>query len=366
MEIGSIFEMKPLEIDKKDFPISISLDQVEKYQKPFTYYTASGREGIHLAILALQNMKKNMQKTVLLPAYMCDTVFFPFEREGWKLEFYRVNEQLEPDAAYLEKQIEAVRPGVLFVHPFYGIDTLKEIRPKFRNWRENGMIIMEDVTQSYYLEADWDNVDIVVGSLRKWYPIPDGGFVTANIPLPEEKMMPENPWAKKRHILLTEKWEYLYGKYQGNQEKKSCYLAENRVLEDELDQKDNIHALSQTAKWVLHQLSEVQAKQQRERNTAVLWKGIETGKPSEEWRPVLAKASKAAGLYFPIYVSNRENLQKKLQQAHIYAPVLWPIGKENQKDLGPVEKEIFQTLLAIPMDQRYKEADMERILQVLQ
>ena len=49
---------------------------------------------------------------------------------------------------------------------------------------------MEDVTQSYYLDHACEDADFVVGSLRKWYAVPDGGFVVSDLPLAEDVLDP--------------------------------------------------------------------------------------------------------------------------------------------------------------------------------
>lgn len=77
---------------------------------------------------------------------------------------------------------------------------------------------MEDVTQSYYLEDIGAEADYIVGSLRKWYPIPDGGFVAAEETIFREGMTSEKEFTEKRIELLTEKWNYLYG--EGSAEEK--------------------------------------------------------------------------------------------------------------------------------------------------
>ena len=56
---------------------------------------------------------------------------------------------------------------------------------------------MEDVTQSYYLEGAGEEADYVVGSLRKWYPLPDGGFVASKEPLAGEMAVLEKEFTEK-------------------------------------------------------------------------------------------------------------------------------------------------------------------------
>ena len=214
------------------------MGETEKYGKKHICLTASGREAIALALKSLAINRPQLPKRCLLPAYMCDTVFFPFERAGWDIHFYHLNKELEADEESLRAQIEQVRPGLLFIHPYYGVDTWKSMRSLLHAWREQGICIMEDMTQSYYLEGVGAEADYVVGSLRKWYAIPDGGFVTTDEALPEGDLLPNKEFTEKRMELLTQKWEYLYG--EGNPEEKKAlkadYLGKNRAMEEWLDE----------------------------------------------------------------------------------------------------------------------------------
>lgn len=70
-------------------------------------------------------------------------------------------------------------------------------------------------------------------------------------------------------------------------------------------------------------------------------------------------------LYFPVYVKDRNELQRFLGERGIYAPVLWPIGEQNKNEMQGDEDYIFEHMLALPIDQRYGEKEMERVVQTL-
>lgn len=74
--------------------------------------------------------------------------------------------------------------------------------------------------------------------------------------------------------------------------------------------------------------------------------------------------STTAPLYFPIYVSNRTEIQKKLAAKHIYAPVLWPVNTAEVL-INDNIKYIYSHILMIPIDQRYDEQDMKKIVTIL-
>lgn len=412
MEIGSIYEIAPSSVrgcgsgSRSAFAIR-GLDGVKKYNKRYCAYTASGREAIALALRSLERNRQELCKTCLLPAYMCDTVFFPFEREGWEIHFYHVNKELAVSEDELRYRIEQVRPSLLFIHPYYGVDTWKPLRPFLKKLKEQGLCIMEDVTQSYYLSGVGEEADYVVGSLRKWYPVPDGGFVVSDEKLIEEEIEEAREHAGMRLRTLMDKWEYLHGEGSAEDKKicKSEYLKRNRELEEQLDAYPGIRGMSDETAYILERIDEEDAKQRRSDNYAYLYDRLRNknglvpilpmscddgGCPEDRIYPGDGRCPEdsmypersiypensqsacydvhcggAAPLYLAVYADKRDELQAFLTGKDIYAPVLWPIGKENHACLTEDERYIYEHMLALPIDQRYGRGEMQRIEQML-
>lgn len=370
MEIGSIYEIDPNTFsDAAAYDASVfTLKEIKKYNKIHTAFTGSGREAIALALKAITKNRPNIRKTALLPAYMCDSVFWPFERGGWDLHFYHVDKNLEAEKENLFVQIENLNPGLLFIHPYYGSDTWKPLRPMLKTWQSDGICIMEDVTQSYYLaDTEW-NADYIIGSLRKWYPVPDGGFAVSNEPFPEEFCAGNRSFIKTKLDLLTKKWNYFHVSCspEEKQEQKKAFMAKNREMEEWLDHYEEISPLSKESMQILSGLKEDQYKNRRNENCRYL---LQQTIGKTKFSPVFAKEntieSVNAPLYFPVYAENRDDLQKFLVSQGIYAPVLWPVGKENEKLLTQTEQKIYQQILALPIDQRYGLSEMQYIAQAL-
>lgn len=224
---------------------------------------------------------------------------------------------------------------------------------------------MEDVTQSYYLEDIGAEADYIVGSLRKWYPIPDGGFVAAEEMIFREGMTSEKEFTEKRIELLTEKWNYLYGEGSAEEKKdiKNRFLKENREMEEWLDRHEGAGEMSPEALYMLDGIDEEACKEQRKRNYRYLYGKIH----GKTWLwPILPEMEGAAPLYLAVYAREREELQRFLTAHDIYAPVLWPVGKENESGLTDDERYIYDHMLALPIDQRYGMEEMERAAIVLE
>ena len=371
MEIGSIFEINPnwIENAKKRQGVTLRLKEVEKYGKKNALYTASGRQAISAALKSIEKNRPEISKKCLMPAYMCDTVFFPFEQNGWELVFYHIDTDMRADADEFCKLIENEKPGMLFIHAYYGVDTWKELRPMLYKYQESGLILMEDMTQAYYLHEADIRADYIVGSLRKWYSVPDGGFVTTDEEI-YTKLLPEDSYFVEERIkMLTSKWEYLdnveneNGSIERLQAQKSEYLALNRSMEEYLDKNEVVMAISDISAAMLSGINEEKDFRQRNANYKLLYQGFTDRKTVRNVMP--KQTEDAAPLYLPVYADNREEIQKFFRENDIYAPVLWPVGMENADILSEDEKYVFSHLLAIPMDHRYGETEMQKIIEVL-
>lgn len=399
MEIGSVFELNPklLSGDAVGTAACFGLGEAEKYHKKHIRFTASGREAIALALKSFAQEHPDASRRCLLPAYMCDSVFFPFERAGWELHFYHLDRRLEVNKEELDELIGQIGPTLIFIHPYYGVDTWRSVRSFFHGWREQGICLMEDVTQSYYLENAGREVDYCVGSLRKWYAVPDGGFVSSDGELSEELSVNEE-FARSRRELLCEKWEYLHGRLdsEARQALKADYLRKNRETERRLDDYEGIRAMSGESVGILLNIDEKECRERRRENCKYLHENIGgrtqvvpvfgreckdgnavdgTGAGEEDsisdGRDMPDDAlggndiTEAAPLYYPVYAAARDDLQKFLAHRSVYAPTLWPVGEANRDILTREERYIYDHILALPVDQRYGREEMQRILELL-
>lgn len=370
MEIGSFFEINPATVKKGGEASTLHLSQVDKYGKEHCCYTASGREAIELALISLERERPDIRKRCLLPAYMCDCVFLPFLHRGWELVFYSVDRELEAAGEEIFRLALEHDPGLIFIHPYYGADTCAGLRRQLVGLRRSGVLVMEDVTQSYYLEEAGKDADFVVGSLRKWYAVPDGGFVASNIPLAEDVLETGEEYARERLVPLVQKWEYLKEKERrtggaltaGWLPRKAEYLKRNRNLENALDCYQGVRRISRISAEILSRVDEEGARRRREENYHALYQHICGMK--RLWA-ILPEKETHAPLYLPVYVKERDSLQRFLAGYGIYAPVLWPVGEENKDFLQGDGTYIFEHMLALPIDQRYDAGDMEQLAEVL-
>lgn len=86
--------------------------------------------GVHLhagfsgrTLLAeLARLPRFTRRVVLLPEYLCNVVPMAFERSGWRVATYPVDQNFEPDATDLQARVQREQADVLLLAPLYGAD----------------------------------------------------------------------------------------------------------------------------------------------------------------------------------------------------------------------------------------------------
>jgi len=80
--------------------------------------------------------------------------------------------------------------------------------------------------------------------------------------------------------------------------------------------------------------------------------------------PGLERSFDGAPFSLPILVDNRDEVQRKLAQQGVYAPVLWPID-DKARNVCDNSAYISDRMLSLPIDQRYNWDDMEDIAKII-
>lgn len=350
-EIGSIFPLSQEQIIDYCSDGSNSIDQNE------ILYSLC-RE----AIYDIANKYSDSNRQILLPAYTCQTVITPFEELGWSISYFGIKKSLHIDCDNLQQCCEELSPVLVLVHPYFGM-TFDSMEVSCLNKvHQFGIKIIVDLTQCVFLARNFTFADYYVGSYRKWFPIPDGGFLQSNISTfyPHKKRKVNEDFVNTQVDAM-----YLRNVYFGNsdQQIKDISIRLSKAANLMVDKKISPHSISSLSKKLL--MSEDWSDNQKRRinNYTYLFDFFPE---SEMFVPVCRDISRVttAPLYFTIYAKERGALQEMLSSYGIYAPVIWPVENENVL-INDEVRFIYEHLLAIPCDQRYDISDMERIIKVL-
>lgn len=349
-EVGSIFPLSDSVIKKAES------EQIQ-YTNDRLYYSLC-RE----ALVDIAHAMGKTTKTVLIPAYTCQTVITPFEDAGWRCEYYSIHKDLRIDTSSLLDLVEKKHPSLVVAHPYFGMDLNDEEIKALTTIREQGIAVVLDLTQCLFSTKQYPFASFVVASYRKWMPIPDGGYLknmtdAVKICQPEA----ENDEFTDRELAAM----YLRGQYFGNGEQrtKAISIRLSKAADHLADSNIAPHKMSQVA-YNLMQNENLELNQQRRfENYTYLYQNIrESDKVTKVCKSIDEVTS--APLYFTIFVQDRPSLQRPLAQEAIYAPVIWPVEDERVL-INDEVKYIYDHILAIPIDQRYDEKDMRRAVEII-
>lgn len=330
----------------------------QEYSNCKKYYFKSGRNAIK-AICQYLKKEEQDKNIVLLPMYTCSTVIEPFLNEGYNVQYFDINGNLEPSVSDLEKKIIDFKPSIILFHSYFGLNNCSNIYSILKEAQKKNIVVIEDITQSLFSTFKKFDADYYVGSLRKFICISDGGIV-----ITKNELNVEIKSEADELVVLNEKASYLkklYMEYKidNKDEFRNYYVEMNKIF----SKNDEIQKMSKNAKDTLLSIDIAFLKEKRRENYSFLQSNIIN--LSSKVESVLGNLkSGEVPLYFPVYLENREKrrkLQNQLAQANIYCPIIWPkfqlIDCTNSN-----AKKIYDRILCIPIDQRYSTDDMEYII----
>lgn len=357
IEIGGNFWLSPAQLlqgtAENDQSIGI-FDGVEDL-----LLTSSGRGAVKL----LLNSLKPRHKKVLLPGYTCDSVIKPFKDLGYELLFYKINSDLTVDLDDLAGKVEREKPGILFLLSYFGFDTLKSVRPYYQSFKEKGMLLIEDLSHSWFSAFPKTSANYSVISMRKWLELPDGGALIDSGITPASFY---NDYTEQTPVVsLFSQASELKNTYLASlrPELKEQYLPLFYSINDLLDeQTEDIYQISRLSARILRDTDFGRLKNKRRENYRFLQERLSDNACIDLVFPELPE--EVVPLYLPVSVRNddRNALQRHLAENRIYCPVHWPVPEEIRRTYSRGEIEYQQHLFSIVCDQRYSLPDMQRMV----
>lgn len=356
-EIGSNFWITPNEL-KTYSPSDLCTSQFGCLGSDYVWLS-TGRSATSYILDTIAERKSNIKKVAVLPPFTCHTVIEPFLSKGYEIHTYHVGCNLMSSIDDILKVIDSVQPGILLFHRYFGKDTIKGIDNVISDLRRRGIIIIEDCTQCLYSSFNKTEADYFVGSIRKWCGVPDGGFAVcregafSNKPNQIDIALQK---AKKEASIL--KYKYLF---EGKGDK-SLFLNKYREAEDILDAQNHYYTISDLSALIQNNLDVQHLTQRRRTNYQVIENKLSK---CQNVKLVFEHIDEdEVPLYCPILCIERQKIQKTLVENRIYAPVVWPKADCCPK-VDMDSEYVYAHILCIPIDQRYSEDDMERVIEVI-
>ena len=321
-------------------------------------YALSGRTAIDLILQDI--MKKRPIRSVLMPAWCCDSMLAPFLDGNIDVRFYDVilGTQITTNKDELSIKYSlsntdlAEGTDILYLTNYFGYENTLSLET-VRRYKEQGSIILYDRTHSFLMDDEPYSkaADYTFASIRKWMGVVGGAVVNG---LSEKPSLKDCPYAPIREVAMRDKYRYLQGdKHIEKQNFLNAFGEFGHHLA--ADYRDyEMDSLS----FTLYKQEDLAAmKVRRKENAAFLHshlKGVRfLGELTDGVVP----------LFVPVFFKNKEqrnSIRKHLMEHQIYCPVHWP--KPQQIPTGYQANEIYDTELSLICDQRYGIEKMERIV----
>lgn len=327
-----------------EFEIDLSL-QRKFVPQPDVYYYASGRTALYQILRSLAPQHRKLW----LPDWLCHTMVDAVVNAGFEYCFYELDTDFKASIEALDKSGFKDGDAVLMIN-YFGLQDLTGISKSIKDAYPNAIVIEDDV-QAYWAFSEKENpfADYRFTSLRKALPVPDGGLVKTERPMP--MVTSENTFAPLK--IKAGAMKYHRGEDGINDEDYLKLFKEG----DKLIPENYDSVMSPNSQQLFAGTDLEKAKKQRQTNAAQIIAGLyELG-----IKPMIPVPSDSVPLFVPIYLDNRDEVRHWMFQHEVFCPVHWPLdGMSVKRGADMVAHE-----LSLIVDQRYGDQEMKDLLNFL-
>ena len=272
-------------------------------------------------------------RRVYLPYYSCEVLLEPFNKLGIEYTFYHINEHLE-----LDEDIQLQDGDALLCINYFGLkqDHVERLAAKY------GQQLIVDNTQAFYA-LPLEGIDTFY-SCRKYFGVADGAYLYCDKQL-EEELEQDRSWQRMTYLLkrIDESPEAAYADFR---EQSACL-------------KDNpIRTMSSLTRRIMQSIDYSQVSKTRRENFKRLDAAL-----SQHNGISLPLADDAVPMVYP-FLTDDKDLRKRLIDNKVFVAQYWP-NVLQWCDEDCTDYKLTQHLLPLPIDQRYGQEEMDRIIQLI-
>lgn len=316
---------------------------------------ATGRGALSYVIETL--LRKKINKKVLLPSYICESVILPFTNHGFKCSFYDVNKDLSPNISSFKNNYDD-DIGIILYHDYFGFNTSKNLYKLLEICHKKGTYIIEDITHSLLSDYPrFEDNNYLIGSIRKWEGMPSGAFIYPDHINKEQKYVENTEYTNIRKEALLLKASYIKNK---NLKKKEQFLNLFQKAQKVLEKNTAYYKIDNLSKNIIQSIDVSLLTKARQKNYCLLLDYIRF---NDIIQPVFYDLpTGVTPIFFPVLVEEkRDELRNHLARSSIYCPIHWPLASALQTVKNTSTAQIYPKILSLPCDQRYTKTQMERI-----
>lgn len=316
-------------------------------------YVLSGRTAIDFV---LDDIAQPV-RSVYMPSYCCDSMLQPFIDRDIELYFYDVISS----SSGLEYVVDHDKDVDIFFATSYfgfGCTTMDADIEKFTS---RNIVVIEDITHRLLCEqSHCKNADYLVGSLRKWFPIPSGGLaIKVNGHFRNSYLIPPPvELVRKKVRAMRKKAEYIkFAEKPNSEQDKRQFLELYSQFNQSLRFNYQRRSVDDLSLGLISTLDISNIQTRRRLNAQYIYGDLES---LTHVKPLVAQPdfNKDCPLFVPIMIraDQRDNLRDYLARNSVYCPIHWPIPEGVVLDSR--SSILFEKELSLVCDQRYDSSDL--------
>jgi hypothetical protein len=272
---------------------------------------------------------------IYLPFYICGVVLEPIIRMGVNYEYYSIDENFK-----IKSSIDLLDDEVLLYVNYFGLmdDYIKELSNSYNN-------LIIDNAQAFYSRPITDDI-ITYYSPRKFFGVPDGGYLSINEKLNEKNI--EQDISFKNAIFLFNR---------ADMNAQSGY-ADFKKNEERIDRTE-LKLMSNLSQKILKSIDYNSIKKTRERNFKVIHKSL------KKQNKIKIEKQKINGPMIYPFLIDKRGLREFLISKNVFVAKYW----DNVNDtcsFGSFEWKLANNLVAIPIDQRYDTPNIKYVISLVE
>ena len=296
--------------------------------------------GYHPDALALSNGRACMQwilenekpRKVYVPFYTCYALYQPMQEKGIELEFYKINESLNP--------VDLPEPKIGELLVFINYFGLKNKQAEKLVQKFARRVVIDD-THRFFFRGYHHAYSFT--SARKYFGVPDGAYLYGVVN--SEKNIPRNT-----HVSIVHNIKRLMSQQE---EAFQAYTDYEASLGFDLQR------ISLLSERLLSGLDYSAIANIRKDNFNFLHQHL------QQYNKLFIDISELDVPFCYPFLPGNEIDKVLFYQHKLYIPSYWPDMLERNITGFELEKNITRRLLPLPVDHRYTQQDMQRIVNVI-
>lgn len=274
-------------------------------------------------------------KMIYLPLYTCEAVLEPLKRLPVSFAFYHINMHLE-----MKENVPIEEGTYVIVNNYFGIkDAYVAKMPE-----KYGKHLIVDNAQALFAPV-LPGVKAIY-STRKFVGVADGGFAVgvSDVPL---LMYDEDTTEHDSHLLIR--------KEQGAEAGFKAYQENEKRLDNQ-----PIRMMAASTRDILMHIDYEKIIAKRRENYRMLHDALK----DLNQLPLPDMDSFACPMVYPFLPKDNMNLRQRLIDHRIYVARYWP-NVLNWCRPNDIEETLANNIIPLPVDQRYGEEEMKRIIEII-